>query len=251
MDLNIKETWPDDLLKALERDRPIFEGWELQRIRARGAPSVSGRDYDRALHRLTSVLINYRLHGYHCTRLTVAEIAHIRSTGMQLPDETVLRQRIDTLRDAGLIDGGTAADLVAENQAAETYRAGRIWFCFFPPRLAGEGGISALLRFWGGEALYNSHDEHPVRGPLLAGLGTPCLVEADIPIADLRGPASLAMKVGRQFVIWNGLQTREPVEHEDCVVRPLPTANILRIIAFPEREFVELTGCDIWRKPLT
>jgi hypothetical protein len=251
MDLNLKETWPDDLLKQLERDRAIFEGWELQRIGAPGARPVSGLDYDRALHRLESVLINCTLHGYHCTRLTAAEIAHIRSTGMQLPNETVLRQRIGTLRDGGLIDGSTAADLIAENQAAETNRAGRIWFCFFPPRLAGESGISSLLGYWGGEALYNSHDEHPVRGPLLAGLGTPCLVEADIPIADLRGPASLAMKVGRQFVVWNGLQTREPVEHEDCVVRPLAAANILRIIEFPDRDFVTLTGCDAWRKPLT
>src|SRR6202040_1983269 len=142
------------------RDRAIFEGWELQRIDAPGARPVSGHDYDRAIHRLESILVNYTLHGYHCTRLTAGEIAHIRPKGMQLPDETVLRRRIETLRDSGLIDGDSATEFIAENQAAEKNRDGRIWFCFFPPRLAGESGISSLLRYWGGEALYNSHDEH-------------------------------------------------------------------------------------------
>ena len=172
MDLYDTKTWPDDLLKQLERDRTIFEGWELQRIGVPTKRRISGPDYDRALHRLRAVLNNYTLHGYHCTRLTSGEIAHIRLAGMQLPNETILRRRIEMLRDTGLIDTSTAADLIAENQGAETNRAGRIWFCFFPPRLDGEIGISSLLRYWGGEALYNSHDDHPVRGPLLASLGT-------------------------------------------------------------------------------
>jgi hypothetical protein len=251
MDLNNRDTWPDDLLRQLERDRAVFEGWELQRIGAPGARPVSGPDYDRALGRLRNVLNNYTFHGYHCTRLTPGEIAHIRSAGMQLPNKMVLRERIETLRESGLVDAATAADLIAENQAAETNRAGRIWFCFFPPRLAGESGISSLLRYWGGEALYNSHDEHPVRGPLLARLGTPCLVEADVPIASLRGPGFLDMKIARQFLIWNGLQTTETVDHEDCAVRPLTAANILRVIEFPDRDFITLTACDSWRKPLT
>jgi hypothetical protein len=109
MDLNNRDTWPDDLLKQLERDRAVFEGWELQRIGAPGARPVSGLDYDRALDRLRAVLNNYTLQGYHCTRLTPEEIAHIQSAGMQLPNEMVLRRRIETLRDGGLIDDGTAA----------------------------------------------------------------------------------------------------------------------------------------------
>lgn len=250
MDLSDRKTWPDDLLKQLERDRAIFESWELQRTGAPGAPQVSGPDYDRALGRLRAVLNNYTLHGYHCTRLTPGEIAHIRLSGMQLPNETILRQRIEALRDSSLIDAGTAAEFIAENQAAEANRAGRIWFCFFPPYLDGEIGISSLLRYWGGEALYNSHDEHPAHGPLLANLGTPCLIEADVPIASLRGPSFLDMKIARRFLIWNGLQTTEPVEHTDCAVRPLPAANILRIIEFPDRDFITLTGCGDWREPL-
>ena len=96
----------------------------------------------------------------------------------------MLRQRIENLRDGGLIDAATAAELIADNQAAESNRAGRIWFCFFAPNLDSETGLSDLLSYWGGEALYNSHDMHGVRGPLLAGIGTPSLVEAEVPISS-------------------------------------------------------------------
>jgi hypothetical protein len=212
---------------------------------------VSGPDYDRALGELRKVLNNYTLHGYHCTRLTREETALIRSGGMQLPNEAVLRQRIESLRDRGLMDAATAADLIADNQAAEKNRAGRIWFCFFPPNLDSETGLSSLLGYWGGEALYNSHDTHAVRGPLLAGIGTPCLVEAEVPISSLRGPSFLDMKVARQFLIWNGLKTRETVLHEDCAIRPLKATSISRVIEFPDPDFIALTGCDSWRKQPT
>lgn len=251
MDLNKQDTWPDKLLDHLQRHQAIFRDWELQRAGGQGGRSVSGADYDRALDQLRKVLNNYTLHGYHCTRLTRGENALIRSTGMQLPNEAMLRQRIEILRDSGLVDAATAAELVAENQAAEANRAGRIWFCFFPPNLESETGLSSLLGYWGGEALYNSHDTHSVRGSLLAGIGTPCLVEAEVPISSLRGPSFLDMKVARQFLIWNGLKTRETVLHEDCAIHPLKAASISRVIEFPDPDFVALTGCETWRKRLT
>ncbi|MGX1357342.1 hypothetical protein [Bradyrhizobium elkanii] len=251
MDMNKQDTWPDELLDHLRRHQAVFRAWELQKIGAQGGESVSGPDYDRALGELRKVLNNYTLHRYHCTRLIRPEIARIRSSGMQLPNEAMLHQRIESLRDGGLLDAANAAELIADNEAAEKNRAGRIWFCFFPPNLDSETGLSDLLSYWGGESLYNSHDTHAVRGPLLAGIGTPCLVEAEVPISSLRGPSFLDMKVARQFLIWNGLQTSEPVLHTDCAIEPLPARSILRIIEFPGSDFTALTGCDAWQKQLT
>jgi hypothetical protein len=106
------------------------------------------------------------------------------------------------------------------------------------------------LRYWGGEALYNSHDRDPVTGSVLARVGTPCLIEADVPIASMKGPSFLDMKVARQFLMRRGLQSSEPVEHEDRAVEAIPAQNIKRIIRYPERDFIELTRCDRWRKLL-
>jgi hypothetical protein len=249
MELNEEATWPYDLLAFLERHHDLFKAWEEQRCGAAPA-TVAGEEYDRALYDLRDVLNNHALHGYHCARLTRAEIDHICAKGMQLPDEVMLRRRIEAVRDAGLFDADIAAQFIAKNQAAETNRAGKIWFCFFPPHLGGENGIESLLRYWGGEALYNSHETDKIRGPILAKLGVPCLIEANVPIASLRGPGFLDMKVAQQFLMWRGFNILEPVTHEDCAVYPLAASDIVRIIEFPEREFIRLTCCDTWRSPL-
>ena len=154
--LNEEATWPSDLLAHLEGQHDLYKAWEEQRL-GLTPTKVSGAEYDRALTELRSVLNSHTLHGYHCARLTLPEIDHIRSTGMQLPNEAMLRQRIEAVRDAKLIDSETAAQFIGKNQAGEANRADKIWFCFFPPHVAGESGIESLLRYWGGEALYNSH----------------------------------------------------------------------------------------------
>lgn len=251
MILSDESTWPEDVLKFLEREDDIFRAWEEQHAGRQPARPVSGPEYDSVLGGLRRVLDPYDLRGYHCTRLTDAEIAHILANGMQLPDAAMLLKRIQALQDDGVIDAAIAKRLAEENQADETNRANRIWFCFFLPYLAGEGGIESLLRYWGGEALYNSHDRDPATGPVLARIGTPCLVEADVPIASIKGPGFLDMKVARQFLMRRGLRSSEPVEHEDRAVQPIPARDIRRIIRYPERDFIDLTQCDRWRKPLS
>lgn len=166
---------------------------------------------------------------------------------MQLPNLTMLRSRIQALLDSGTIDQAIAQRLLEKNQADESNRINRIWFCFFAPHLAREGGIESLLRYGGGEALYNSHDHDLETGPVLARIGAPCLVEADVPTL---GPGFLDMKVARQFLIWRGFTTSEPVEHEDPAGRGIPAQNIRRIIKFLEPDFIALTQRDRWRRPL-
>jgi hypothetical protein len=244
MDFNNEATWPDDLLAYLEANHDLFLSWETH------DGSVSGNQYDNALRGLRAVLDRHSLHGYHCTRLTPREMAYILANGMQLPNATVLEARIRALQGDGVIDMSAAEHLIATNQAREANRANRIWFCFFPPRSAGQRGIGSLLGYWGGEALYNSHERDPITRPILAKIGTPCLVEADVPIASRPGPSFLDMKAARQFLIWRGYQTVEPVEHEDRATQPISAGNIRRIIQFPEPDFVTLTGCDDWKPPL-
>jgi hypothetical protein len=248
MDLNDEKTWPAEVLAYLEHHHDVFWAWE---DRSGRSGTVSGPQYDRALYGLRAVLNDYTLHGYHCTRLTTAEIGHIMSQGMQPPNAAMLRGRIQVLLDSAVIDAAVARRLMQTNQADEANRANRIWFCFFAPHLAGESGIGDLLGFWGGEALYNSHDRDSETGPILARIGTPCLVEADVPIASLPGPGGLDMKVARQYVIWRGFKTSEPVEHEDRAQAPIAAKSIRRIIQFPEPDFRALTGYNTWKRPLS
>jgi hypothetical protein len=249
MELNNEKTWPTEVLGYLEQHHDLFLGWEDRK--SGSSPRTPAAEYDRALDGLRAALNNHTLHGYHCARLTPDEISHIATKGMQLPDGAMLCQRIHAVQAKGLIDESVAREFLQKNQADESNRAGRIWFCFFLPFMACESGIEPLLRYWGGEALYNSHDRHSERGRILASLGVPFLVEANVPIEGMRGPSFLDINAVKQFLAWRGLPTSEPLLHEDNSIRPIPAERIRRIIRFPDAEFIALTRCDKWQTPLS
>lgn len=258
MILNDETTWPLDVVQFLEQHHDLFLSRELRREDQHAAPISDERaratavDYDRTIYGLRAILSAYTLDGgYHCTRLIDAEIHRIASDGMRLPNRAMLCERIQTIQDAGVLEPHVADLLRQKNQADETNRAGMIWFCFFPPHFAGQSGIERLLGSWGGEALYNSHERDPLIGPILKSIGTPCLIEATVPIASFPLHTFLEVHLYRQFLINRGLQTTEPICHENRTTQPIPARNIKRIVRFEEPDFITLTNCDTWTPPLT
>jgi hypothetical protein len=244
LELDRPAAWPGELRAYLDTHHDLFLGWETGQSR----PAAS--TYDRAIYGLIDALQPYAITGWHCSRLTDAEVGEILRNGMQLPDAEMLARRIDALLEAGQITYDIARRLKAENQADEPNRAGMVWFCFFPPRIAGEAGIERFFRYWGGEALYNSHEEDSITSSAISCIGTPSLVEADVPIASLEKHGGLAFKVVRRFLISRGYLTRDPIDHEDRIKQPLRPEAIRRVTQFPDPEFCSLTGCPTWRVPL-
>jgi hypothetical protein len=244
IDLECPDTWPEPLVSYLAKHHDALLGWEQGD--QPGNPYVLAARYDQIVYGLRAVLQPYSIVGLHCTKLTEEEIQHILANGMQLPNGRMLAQRIRQLVANGHLDDAVAAKLLATNQADEQYRAGMVWFCFFRPGIAGESGIGSFFRFWGGEALYNSHDGKPETGDALKHIGIPCLVEAEVPIASLEPHGGLDFKIIRRYLIHRGFETREPVDHEDRIKKELPVTCIRRIIRYPDPEFLSFTGCDTW-----
>lgn len=169
---------------------------------------------------------------------------------MELPNLVTLTRRINAVTKGGLISIGVSNRLKSENQANESNRAGMLWFCFFPPRLAGQGGIGRFFHHWGGEALYNIHEDDSETSPILRSIGTPAIVEVEVPISILAPHSSLDMKVARRFLISRGYQTGERCDYEGRVIFPLPAKAVRRIVRFPDPAFVELSGCNSWDEPM-
>ena len=245
LDLDRPKKWPAPLLCYLDAQHDLFLDWKTEQS------WVTGPRYDEAINGLVDALQPYEIMGWHCTRLTDMEIEEILRNGMQLPDATMLARRIDALVKANQITSDVARCLKSDNQADEENRAGKVWFCFFPPRTAGEDGIERFFRYWGGEALYNSHENDQATSSVISRIGIPCIVEANVPIASLEMYTILAYRIVRRFLISNGYDPREPTDHEDCINCPLPAENIRRIIRFPNPDFLSLTGCSDWHRPLT
>ena len=78
-----------DLRSYLDARHDLFLGWE------RG--EVAAPVYDQAIYGLIDVLQPYVITGWHCSRLTDAEIQHILRERMQLPNASTLNSRIDAL----------------------------------------------------------------------------------------------------------------------------------------------------------
>ena len=209
-----------------------------------------GRNFDEAMHGLRVALQPYAIPGWHCSRLTEAEVYGIRSKGMKPPNAEMLARRIDALMEAGEITPEMGRRLKLENQAGDKNRAGRTWFCFFPPSNAGEDGIARFFRHWGGEALYFCHENDPVLSSAISCIGTPCLVEADVPIASLRMHGALEQAIYRRYLVSQDNSKVWPTDYEDCIEYPLPAGNVRRVITFPDPEFMSLTGCSEWRRPI-
>src|SRR5690606_17927017 len=149
---------------------------------------------------------------------------------------------------AGFINKPQAERLLAKNQASERYRVGMTWFCFGPPYLAGEGGIIDLLRYWGGEALYNSHDSDKELGPLLLSIGSPAVVEAEVP-AELLGDdgLGLAINMARRFA---ANDTSGDPKFEDNITHALAGRYIRDVHLHPSDSFDRLTGRKGWWRSL-
>jgi hypothetical protein len=244
LDLNRPDGWPSDLRECLDRYHDLFLDWEF------GPSKFTAVEYDLAVYGLEAVLRQYALVGWHCTRLTEAEIATIRSNGMQMPDVAMLHRRVDAVVEAGLLPRDLAERLKTKHQADDPWRAGRVWFCFFPPRLAGESGIGRFFRCWGGEALYNSHEDDPRSGAAISTIGVPCIVEAVVPITSLGPHGGLYAKVVRRYLLSHGHRIVEPIDHEDRIIHPLAPTNIRKVICFPSPQFIALTGCAGWERPI-
>lgn len=259
--LDDETTWPREVVRFIEENRALFDDWHRPASEARerdrkpgdhsSGPRFPWQQHDHAVGRLGALLKPHTLEpGYHCTRLTDPELEAIRTGGMRLQNAKLLADRIRVLEQEGVIDAEAAVALIGDNQADAANRAGMLWFCFFPPHLAGESGIEIFLRYWGGEALSRSHYQDSVRGPLLRPIGRPCLVVADVPIAGLSEVFGLSVKLIRRYFLNRGGRIAEEIDHEGFATTALPASSIRRIVCFPEPEFVDLTKCGTWRRPL-
>lgn len=240
IDLNNYKTWPGILTDYLEERTAFFEKFCGGSISYRDSGQLA-RVYDQIVVDVKSILRPYKILGYHCCRLTELEIDAIKTEGMFLPNPTTLLKRVEKLVETGVIGKDVAHKLIKENDAADQYRRDILWFCFFQPYIASESGIGSFFRFWGGEALFRSHEDNIITGPILKQIGTPAIVEASLPLKDID---LVETKFVKKFMIFKKLQSHE--DHEGYIVAPLQHENIINIITHPSVRFYELTKCQEW-----
>lgn len=250
-EINIYEiaSWPDHILNYMDNSMELFSAWCDDSVPA-GRRAMLARQFDNVVTKLRPNLENYYMIGYHCTRLVDAEIEDIRNFGMRLLNPHVLKARIEGLVDQGYIDEIIAESLIENNEADDPYRKEMLWFCLFHPYHVGEMGISRLLRSWGGEALFNSHEGHPVTGAVLRNIGTASIIEVKVPCISLPAP-TFDLNFVNRYLAYKGLQDLNATLYETYINERIVKENLISIHRFPEESFVALTKCDTWDMPLS
>ncbi|MDY1550143.1 hypothetical protein [Luteibacter sahnii] len=238
-------TWPLSLSEALADINDVALAYELD------APGSSLADYEWAVDRISEALTHLSIRGWHCTNLSTDEIKAIREQGMAPLSSDMAVMRVNQQRTRGALSSAVAEEVAAKHQAGQPNRNGRTWFCFFPPRKAGQGGIERLLRYWGGEAVYWAHLEHCAVSEELRHIGTPAIIEVELPIASIeRTFTDLPIAIIRRHLFNKGAPIRESLRSEGYTRELIPASRVRAIHVFPSEAFRRLSGCDSWTDPL-
>jgi hypothetical protein len=194
-------------------------------------------------------LANVRVRGWHCTRLSDDEVRNIRSDGLVPLSEAGLLDRIAARVRAGDIPLDLQVLLEHGHQADCEGRSGAVHVSFTRRDLSDEGAVGRLLRSWGGEALYNSHEADPRTGNLLRKIGKARIVVVSVPVSDVRTFQGFAETIYRYHMELNGISTADRYDCEGTLSRIVVPSEIEDVFSFGEPEFKELIDVGGWRCP--
>ena len=243
-----------ETLIAYQRERGRIDrlGWTDVQVRLDPPINLHRAGYETVLARTEALLRGQHLLGYHCTRLTRAEVGRVRSDGLRALSPDLTRERLEALVDAGEMSATQCRFLLdhpmlhARLSNCQGTRTGLVWLCPNRSTLRDASGVYRLFRSWGGEALYSCFEDDPSVVAVLTALGQPAIVKCALPLPsdDLHGCRAA-------HLLSNAV--REQIEHPDpsptfdwSVPRNLTPSEVLDIITIDDPRFESLTGYRSW-----
>lgn len=103
-----------------------------------------------------------------------------------------------------------------------------------------------LLERWGGEAIYGSHRRSQTIGRKLVAIGTPCIVQAVIPVASIECYSTVAERFVNLFLANRDVANTPEADWEGCIQHHVPAEAVQGVIKLSDPEFYLLTGADQW-----
>jgi len=262
IDADSEETWPEEIRAALSGRQVQIQSFQAERARIDRAAQEDvmlrihrpanqyQQAWDEVLEISEKATAGKRLVGFHCTRITETERADVEANGLCKLTSALFERRLQCVLSEGHISDDVAAALRFRNQVDEPNRTGVICFCFNRDLLSHESGVERLFRSWGGEALYNSHEDDKATGPALAAIGLPCIVVASLPINEVWAYHTVGQRLVNLWCAKRDITTGEDGNFEGRIKTDLSGDNILRVIGYDDPEFLRLTEHSKWRDPL-
>lgn len=256
--LDDPSTWPAELVAILRDSLPVLRGYQDNRVSNDRLRDENPNDIMLRIHpptnpfraardglvaEIEAQLVGKSVLAWHCTRLCQDEIEAAKEAGLFLLSPETFGARVQQRRKVGDITSAVAERLQGKNQAHEEHRRGQLWFVLTRNLLA-TSGVADLFGFWGGEALYNSHDRDTVVGPILSSLGKPCILELAIPSSRVATFDRLGITIVRVFELADGLQDDNRADCQGFTREPIAASEVLRVITAGDPAFDDLTFSD-------
>jgi hypothetical protein len=257
-------TWPHVLVSAFERAFPLLQIYEADRQRIDrlcevdiamrcNAPTAKGTDSRLELIAAADrELATQKLVGYHASRLDATEVRCILRTGLRPLSRALVDERINRQVSLRNLSKDIAERLRTKNAANDVdagQRLGLVHFCFSRSLLQSESGMSRLLAYWGGEALYRCYETDETVGTVLRSIGKPAIVEAAVPVYAIKAFLSIGERLLNAFLWRRGVSAEHASEFEGYTHESVPGEDIMQVTTSDERRFHELTRCSTWRIP--
>lgn len=255
-------SWPPEVRTLLDDRLLKLRAYEGERrrietlcardvhVRMNPPPNPFEQVFNGTIEEVRRAIASLNVRGWHCTRLTEDEVKDLADNGLSPLSQDDLLHRIDRRERLGDVSSAQSARLKAKHQAGSSGRAGAIHFGFTQAELLDQSAVGRLLTSWGGEALYNSHENDAETGPLLRRIGAPRLVLVALPIVDVCTFQGIAESVYRYRMHVAGVSTSNNYGCEGTLRRPTKPNEIVRVLTLGENEFERMTQCSRWTRAL-
>lgn len=260
-------TWPKDFFSLVTKKKDLIVSYHNEEknidshaeknvlLRCKRPINTHKNDYMSLVSNLDGILNNHQLVGYHCTRLTPEEIKNIRISGLKVLTKELVESRLsNALSNGHLPETGYSylqkSDLLKNSLANKNgTRTEMLWFCPNKSKLQEHHAVFRLFRSWGGEAVYNGHEEDKNISSVLRSIGSPCLVKCTIPFNDVEHFHQNFSEYFLSFSVKQEINCPHPGYQFDMhIKRDIPSSEVLEIIEFSNPRFKELTDHSSWPK---
>lgn len=259
-----ENTWPDQLRSLLAASLPELLGYEafnsdlLDRYlqgdgEARYSPPTNPHEKERqrVLRQADVITARHSLLAFHCTRLLPGEIRLVFGQGLVPLSPAFLEAKIASAVNDRHLTAVQAQEISASMLTDDTMgkRNGMTWLIFTRKTLTNEGGTWRFFTFWGGEAIYILQQDKPL-GNILKKIGTPCIVEVQIPIAHIPSHRSVGERLICCYLHHREVKQEHGTEWEGNIQAGVHANHIRDIIQRSDPRFEPLTQCNSWRQPI-
>ncbi len=245
--LDQTSSWPEKVLQLIEEHKSslIYYLQEEKRIEILRHTDLKIR-YNRpqnpfvdtwieVIDTIDEILQEYKIVGFHCTKLMDYEIGDVIKNGLIPLDKDFANSRINILFDKGLISKELKNRIIDKAELSEKIRAGKIFVFHCLSTLKDEWGLNKLFGLWGGESIY----QYLKNSTELSQIGIPCIVVASIKIIELDIYPSLSK---RMLCIYFD-DNLHPHDNDSIIEKKL---DVLEVIQRDNKLFNKLTNIESW-----